>query len=330
MSELIFLTGLPRSGSTLLCNLLAMHPDITSTPSSPLNQIIQNMKAHWSDDPFLLAQLDNDYENTYKRLKDSTKAFMDNYSNNDTKITVDKNRGWLANAEFVRHLCPQFKMIVCVRDLRTIFASIEKQHKKTMLLDFPDKMSPNDANARADALFANNGVIGGCIKSIENIQDIPNLMPHIFIFRFEDLMVRPQETMDKLFSWLRLESYKIDFNNIKQITFESDSYYRMKYPHTVKTKLEAPNTLETNPVSPRILQTIIAKFDWFYKQYYPEYFASQEQDSVQPLIQNISNQKIEAQVSAEIEKEIGEEIEKNIEKELKEKETIKNKPNKRK
>jgi len=100
MKETIYFSGLPRSGSTLLCNLLAQHPDISSTPSSPLCSIIKNMKRTWSDDTFLLAQLDHDFDFVYEKLKKSIKSFMETWSDNGTKITIDKNRGWLQSVEF--------------------------------------------------------------------------------------------------------------------------------------------------------------------------------------------------------------------------------------
>ena len=302
MNELVFFSGLPRSGSTLICNLLGEHEDISVTSSSPLNQIVQNMKRMWSDDPFLLSQLDNNFDIVYKKLEDSTRAFIETYSENGTKITIDKNRGWLTNVEFVRSLYPNFKMIVCLRDPRQIFASVEKAHKKTSLLDFPDHMDANDVNNRANILFDNNGIIGSCLKAVNNLQDIPNIMPHLFFFRYEDFLQKPQETMDSLFKWLGLETKKIDFNNMKQYTFESDSYYRMKFCHKIKTKLENPKTLETTPISPRILDEIFRRYEWFYKTYYPELVSVTQSQKEQTIsnVSQISNNNIEEQVASEI------------------------------
>ena len=62
MKKLIFLFGgTPRSGSTLLCNILGMHPQIHATPSSPSANIVEEMRASWSQDSTLLAQLDSNY-----------------------------------------------------------------------------------------------------------------------------------------------------------------------------------------------------------------------------------------------------------------------------
>ena len=103
--EIVYLTGLPRSGSTLICNILGSHPAISATPSSPLSNLVQNMRRTWSDDPFLLSQLDSNFDDVYKRLGRSLRAFMEAWSADaPTAITVDKNRGWLACVEFLKEL----------------------------------------------------------------------------------------------------------------------------------------------------------------------------------------------------------------------------------
>jgi len=227
------------------------------------------MRRQWSDDPFLLAQLDDNFDAVYDRLRRSTVAFINEWSRTEKKLTIDKNRGWLFNLELLRHIQPDFKMIVCLRDLRFVFASIEKQHRKTMLLDFPDKMEPNVVDSRADALFADGGVIGSPVKALYNVGDIPDISKHIFYLRYEDVLADPQKALATLLKWVGLDDYKFDLNNIKQVTHESDSYHRFKYPHKVAPKFEPPQTSLEN-VSPRILSTILTKFAWYYESFYPE------------------------------------------------------------
>ncbi|WP_139174352.1 sulfotransferase [Janthinobacterium lividum] len=51
--HLIGVSGLPRAGSTLLCQLLAQHPDLHSEDnSSPLCNALLGMRHTISDDPF--------------------------------------------------------------------------------------------------------------------------------------------------------------------------------------------------------------------------------------------------------------------------------------
>ncbi len=50
--RLIYVTGLPRAGSTLLCQLLGHHPDIYSPGhSSPLSQVFNHLRGHSARNP---------------------------------------------------------------------------------------------------------------------------------------------------------------------------------------------------------------------------------------------------------------------------------------
>lgn len=63
-------TGLPRAGSTLLCQLLAQHPDVQCEgASSPLCNTLLGMRRLVSDDTFFLSQLDHAFERSYVHLK---------------------------------------------------------------------------------------------------------------------------------------------------------------------------------------------------------------------------------------------------------------------
>jgi sulfotransferase len=161
-------------------------------------------------------------------------------------------------------------------------------------------MERNVVDQRANALFADNGVIGGPIKGIYNIGDIPNIIPHLFIARYEDIVSNPEETLNTVFNWLEVEPIEIDFNNIKQFTEESDSYYRYKYPHKIKDKLIPGKDLKDRMISPRILDTIVQKFDWFYKSYYQDVIQDllpqeeQETSDIEETEKRISNEIDEA------------------------------------
>jgi len=297
--KVAFLAGLPRSGSTLLCNLLAQHPDITTTPSSPLCHLIQTLRRTWSDDHFLLSQLDHDFDNTYTRLERSMRAFIEAWSESGTALVIDKNRGWLSFVESLRALYPDFKMIVTLRDLRSVYASIEQRHRQTLLLDFPDHMEHNIVDSRADALFANQGVVGSTLKALNNLSDVPDIQQHLFFARFEDIVQNPTQAMAILTEWLDLPKHEYDFENIEQLTHESDSYYRMKYLHNVKREIKAP---EIAPISPRISQEITNRFEWYYQRYYPNLNDPANQQNEPESEEQISE--IEKRIAKEIEEAI--------------------------
>jgi sulfotransferase len=217
INKVAFLAGLPRSGSTILANILGMHPEIKATASSPLCNIVQSMRKAWSNDQFFKAQLDKNFDEMNQKAHQTTMAAIRAWSWDQNKsVTVDKCRGWLHCIEWLRDVMPNFKMIVPIRDLRDVYTSVEKQHRKTLLLDFPDNMEHDLVDVRANALFNDGGIIGSPLKAMYNIGDIPDITRHLLIWRYEDFLKNPQEVMDKTFNFLEVDPITIDFENIVQ------------------------------------------------------------------------------------------------------------------
>ncbi|MFC3194159.1 sulfotransferase family protein [Marinicella sediminis] len=267
--NIIYVAGLPRSGSTLMCQLLGEHPDIYSTGhSSPLANTIKGMRARMSDDPFLLSQLDVDYDLVYQRLTNSYRGFINGwFEETDKSMVVDKNRSWLNGLETLSHLDPNFKMVVCIRDLRQIFASIENRHQKTSLIDFPDDMADLTSYERADKLFSPQGVVGRPLRLIGQLQDVSvQLQKNLYYIIFEDLMNEPIRVMQEVYHWLGADNYIIDPNKLSVKQHESDSYYRFKYPHKTYDSIKPP---ALHDVTPRIGNDITKEFEWYYKLFYP-------------------------------------------------------------
>jgi sulfotransferase len=263
-------TGLPRAGSTLLCQLLAQHPEIRCDgQSSALCNLLLGMRRMVSDDGFFLSQLDQSFDNAYRHLGDAMTGFLRGWcGGGDAAVVVDKNRAWLHCIEMLLTIAPEAKLLVCVRDLTQIYASIEAQHQKTILVDFIDHLADFDRLGRADMLFAKDKVIGAPLISVAAVQDLPAaIKQRLFFVRFEDLTAAPGELMNKLYAWLDLPPHAIDVQNLTLLAQESDSHYRMKYPHTLNTQIAAPRPHE---VPERIQSLIRAGYGWFYRAYYPD------------------------------------------------------------
>src|SRR5208282_2633761 len=144
--EFVGVAGLPRAGSTLLCQLLAQHPDICCDgQSSPLCNVLLAIRRLTSDDQFFLAQLDNSYEKAYEHLSSAMRGFLRGwYPDCTKKLVVDKNRAWLHCAEMVLQIAPEAKFVVCLRELGQVYGSIESQHQRSILLDFIDHLADYD------------------------------------------------------------------------------------------------------------------------------------------------------------------------------------------
>jgi sulfotransferase len=267
--QIVYITGLPQSGSTLLCQLLGQHPDIYSTGySSPLCQTLISLRRHLSDNDYLLAQLDPDFPRVYQRLVNAFRGFIDGwFAETDKPWVVDKNRSWLNHLETVHLLDPKCRMLVCVRELGQICSSIETQHQKTLLLDFPDHLAGLSASERAKKLFADDGRIGAPLKAIESMQDInENIQKHLYYVVFEHLISEPIEAMQGIYQWLGLPSIDVDPHALAIGNHQSNSYDRFKYPHQSYSQIQPPARYQ---IPPRFDAVLKQTFTWFYESFYP-------------------------------------------------------------
>lgn len=275
--KLVCVSGLPRSGSTLLCQLLAQHPEIHSPGhSSPLNGLLNDIRHRVSDNDFFLSQLDVDFERTYGRLKNAYRGFIDGwFAEAGEKVVVDKNRGWLAMVETLEVLHPDYVILVCVRDLTQIFGSIEAQHDRTRLIDFPDHIDAHNPFVRADRLFGRGGIVGGPLSIIEYVRQIPagEIQDKILYVPFEYLVEHVGEAMDRIYEKLGVSEFTVDPENLKVAPHESDSYYRFKYRHKTYPTLNKP---ERHEIMPGIANQLRNRFKWYYQVFYPDQAQGQE------------------------------------------------------
>ena len=268
-AQFIGVTGLPRAGSTLLCQLLAMHPEIDCEGlSSPLCNALLAMRRIVSDDQFMLSQLDGTFETSYGKFQSAMTGFLRGWTQGAGKrMVVDKNRAWLHCIELLLHLAPEARLLVCVRELGQIYGSIEAQHQHTILLDFIDHLADYDRFGRADVLFAKDKAIGAPLVSLHAVPDLPRAVrERLYFVRFEDMMAQPAACMASIFAWLGLPPVTLDFNQLPVLGIESDSHYHMKYRHRQGTSFKQAGRHE---IPPRIQAQIENSCRWFYDAYYP-------------------------------------------------------------
>jgi sulfotransferase len=268
-------TGLPRAGSTLVCQLLAQHPEIACEGlTSPLCNVVLGIRRMISNDQFFLAQLDQSFERSYGHLASAMQGFLRGWNRDcGKKVVVDKNRAWLHAVELLLQIEPQAKLIVCLRELGQIYGSIEAQHQRTILMDFIDHLADFDRFGRAEMLLSKDKAIGAPLISLHAIPDLPKAaQERLYFLRFEDLLERPAELMAQIYGWLGVAPLRIDPDKLTIMgSAESDSHYGMKYPHTQSGRVVKPSKHE---VPPRIQAHIEATCAWYYHFFYPKQGAS--------------------------------------------------------
>jgi sulfotransferase len=107
-----FISGLPRSGSTLLAGLLRQNPRFAAGMSSALGGIVTAALRAMGADSEFGQQVD---EERRRRLLEA--LFHAYYGGRDAaEVVVDTNRMWAAQLPLLKALHPHAKVIACVRN----------------------------------------------------------------------------------------------------------------------------------------------------------------------------------------------------------------------
>lgn len=239
--QFIFLGGLPRSGSTLLCNILAQNPAIHATATSGiLDEVVLHIQASKSRIESEAQGVDDE------RRKRQVLALMDAaYSDVDKSIVIEKSRGWISYCEMLDHLFDDFRIIVPVRDLRDVLASMEKLWRKEQRTN-PQVMPSTPAQkyiqmqtieGRLAYWMQPDQVVG---LAHNRIRDAKNRgwSENLLFVTYEALTAEPEATLKAVYAHCELEAFGHDFENVEQATQENDAIYGFKDLHKIRKSVK--------------------------------------------------------------------------------------------
>lgn len=234
MKEMFFISGLPRSGSTLLSAILRQNPDFYADISSPMQGLVI------STINVITGSENNHLIDEVRRrqiLRDTFEAY---YKSVDRPIVFDTSRKWTAKTALLKDLYPQTKIICCVRDLFWILDSFERITTKNSL--YGATLTDDEANqtvtTRCDALMDVKKE-GQVVKPYYFLEEGMLLNPDmIFLMEYESLCKDPEGTMRKIYAFIGKPYFKHDFDNVEYQNEAFDRSLNMKDLHTVRKKVE--------------------------------------------------------------------------------------------
>jgi sulfotransferase len=266
MKQLFFQSSLPRSGSTLLQNIFAQNPDIYATPTSGVLELVFAARANYTQSPEFIAQDATLMQKGYLNFcKEGMHGFYDAIT--DKKYVVDKSRGWGVHFDFLQTILgEQPKIVVMVRDLRDIFASMESNFRRNPEKMQPivnwEKMSGTTVPKRID-VWAQSQPVGLAIERLQEIIRYGNDSKVLFV-KYEDLCLHPETEMTRVYQYLGIPHYHHDFDNIEQITKEDDSVYGVFGDHQIRQKLQLMPSKAKNLLGSEVTNWIFTNYKWFY------------------------------------------------------------------
>src|SRR5271155_640943 len=118
-----FVSGLPRSGANLLCNILAQNPSFDVTPTSGIIDIVLMVRNRWNR--VIEFQAAPDEPAKLRVMRSVLEGYFDN--GKDRPIVFDRSPAWLSVLEMAETILQRkAKVLVSVRDLRDVLASYER------------------------------------------------------------------------------------------------------------------------------------------------------------------------------------------------------------
>src|ERR1700749_2113010 len=121
MATMHFISGLPRSGSTLLAALLRQNPRFEAGMSGPLAGLFGALLGQMSARNEYSVFLDD-----AKRQRILRGLFDNYYAKCPAEVIFDTNRAWCGWMPAIARLFPDAKVIACVRKLPWVIDSIER------------------------------------------------------------------------------------------------------------------------------------------------------------------------------------------------------------
>jgi sulfotransferase len=243
MKRIVFVSGLPRAGSTLLAAILRQNPAVQADMSSPVLNMVSVVQRSLSRAQEFAINVDD-----AARIRVMRGLFENYYSPYADKIVFDTNRAWTTKLDLLPDLFPEAKIICCVRSLGAILESFERIFRANRLQTSAMMGFDPETNAynRVDRLMVAGGVVGAALNSLKDAFYGPN-SERLLLISYDRLAGQPKLTMEAVYNFIGAADFAHDFDNVAFAAAEFDAAFGMNGLHTVGGKVALRRRQPTLP-----------------------------------------------------------------------------------
>lgn len=233
MKDYHFISGLPRSGSTLLSAILRQNPNFYADIASPICGLVSGCID-------VMTGAENNLNIDDQQRKDLLRGLIDGYYKKIEKAVVfDSSRTWTSKTNLIKTLYPKAKILCCVRDVPWILDSFETIANKNSLHTnaFVDSDTNQSVTTRCDALMdVQKG--GQVVKPWFWLQEGYYANPRMLhIIEYDNLCKNPEATLKLIYGFLEIPHFEHDFDNVEYSNEKFDGPMGQKDLHTVRKKV---------------------------------------------------------------------------------------------
>lgn len=220
IKQFVALSGLPRTGSTLLSSILSQNPEIHAEGNSAVCQLMWDMQQSVLNSE----QIEASNKNVLDAL---VKSIPHTYYADVTKpIIVDKCRSWTlpANIQILnRYFDNAPKIIVLVRPLVEVVASFLALRK---------------ANGWSDMEILLEDGSEPIMRSLAGVEWARKNNNGEFLFvTYDELVDNTQESLDRIYNHCGWDPFVHDLDNITNHYKENDAVYGLIGQHDVRPQI---------------------------------------------------------------------------------------------
>jgi sulfotransferase len=232
-----FISGMPRSGSTLLSTILNQNPRFSADISDPLLDFVNSMISAVNTNVGMSDVVGNE------RLLELIRDLFDSYYKHHREVCFNTNRGWTAQTSLIKQIYPDFKMIVCVRSIPWILDSFERLHRKNPLTVKPlyDHQMLGSVYDRSHALMGMFQNVSGRVKGpLDFVKQAINCEERnqLLFVQYDALAKLPEKVMPMIYDFLGEEYFEHDFGDVAAEYPNYDSSAKIEGLHTVRKEVQ--------------------------------------------------------------------------------------------
>ena len=233
-----FVAGLPRSGSTLLCNILNQNPKFHASSTSGILDVILGVRNQWEDFVAMKASPNKAGKNAV------VSGMLQNYySTVDRPVVFDKSRGWPSHIELAEHILQRnAKILVPVRKITDILASFERLWRsQAHEWQFPQEKTNyaewQTVEGRADVWMNAKQPVGSAYNRIRDAIS-RGFLDRLHFIEFESLTHDPELVMRQVYEFLGEEYFEHNFDHVEQVTNENDDVHGIPGLHKIRNEVK--------------------------------------------------------------------------------------------
>ena len=239
-----FISGLPRSGSTLLAALLRQNPALHAGITSPLGSLVGAMLREVSQGNETSVLIDDAQRQALLR------GLFDNYYHaiHPTRTVFDTNRAWCVRLHLLATLFPRAKVICCVRHIPWIIDSVERliRQNRWELSKIFEFDPTGTAYSRAEGLISRAGMVGFALNALKQAMHSDE-SDRLLLLSYETLTREPAYAMQVVYDFTGLPPFEHDFANIVLDATEFDARLGTPGLHAVRPMVQPVERLTILP-----------------------------------------------------------------------------------